>query len=274
MSAAASDLGVSGGWEVARPAIQRRAAGTEVVGFRDRDAMGLEMRVVPVPAVTLVIDFSEQRLRVRDAHGDRPMGALLAGLTSGAANVSGRQVDCVEVHLSPLRAYPLLGVAPADLDGFIIDLEDLWGGSVASVRDQLANTPGWTERFAIVEAFLEGRVASKRQIDPEVAACWQQIVACRGRIRIDDLARSCGWSRTRLWARFSSQIGLSPKRAAMLVRFDGAVRALSAGSPIAEVAAGYGYADQSHLHRDVATFTGCTPGALAQELEALPSGLE
>jgi AraC-like DNA-binding protein len=56
----------------------------------------------------------------------------------------------------------------------------------------------------------------------------------------------------------------------MLVRFDGAARALARGRPIAEVAAVCGYADQSHLHRDIATFTGCAPGALADELHAAP----
>lgn len=46
------------------------------------------------------------------------------------------------------------------------------------------------------------------------------IVASRGRVRVDDLAAEVGCSRKRLWSRFRSQVGLSPKRAAMLVRFD------------------------------------------------------
>ena len=55
------------------------------------------------------------------------------------------------------------------------------------------------------------------------------------------------WSRKRLLSRFRSQIGLNPKRALQLIRFDVAAHRLAAGhSPAAAAAAG-GYVDQSHL---------------------------
>jgi AraC-like DNA-binding protein len=74
-----------------------------------------------------------------------------------------------------------------------------------------------------------------------------------------------GWSRKRLWSRFRSQIGLPAKRAAKLVRFDHAAHRLSAGEPPGRVAAEAGYADQSHLHRDVLAFSTVTPGVVADE---------
>ncbi|WP_309056326.1 helix-turn-helix domain-containing protein, partial [Streptomyces sp.] len=67
----------------------------------------------------------------------------------------------------------------------------------------------------------------------------------------------------RLWARFRSQIGLTPKRAARLIRFDHAAHRLAAGHRAAVVAAESGYADQSHLHREVVAFAGVTPTAVA-----------
>jgi AraC-like DNA-binding protein len=80
---------------------------------------------------------------------------------------------------------------------------------------------------------------------------------------VERLAEETGWSRKRLWSRFRAQVGISPKRAASLVRFDCAVHRLAAGEPAAAVAADCGYADQSHLHRDVRAFTGATPAAAA-----------
>ena len=56
-------------------------------------------------------------------------------------------------------------------------------------------------------------------------------------VRIEHLAAELGWSRKRLWSRFHSQIGLPPKRAAKLVRFDHAVHSLVAGQDAAGVAA-------------------------------------
>ncbi|MEV0991734.1 helix-turn-helix domain-containing protein [Streptomyces sp. NPDC049949] len=85
----------------------------------------------------------------------------------------------------------------------------------------------------------------------------------RGGVAVERLAAEAGWSRKRLWSRFRSQVGLGPKRAARLVRFDEAAHRLAAGRSPAQVAAEVGYADQSHLHRDVRTFAGVTPAAVA-----------
>jgi hypothetical protein len=50
-----------------------------------------------------------------------------------------------------------------------------------------------------------------------------------GQVRVEQLAAELGWSRKRLWARFRSQIGLTPKQAAQLVRFDHAADCVAAG---------------------------------------------
>lgn len=88
-------------------------------------------------------------------------------------------------------------------------------------------------------------------------------MASRGRVRVERLATEVGWTRQRLWSRFRSQIGITPKRAAQLVRFDHAAHRLAAGQSTALVAADSGYADQSHLHRDIVAFAGVTPAAVA-----------
>ena len=89
------------------------------------------------------------------------------------------------------------------------------------------------------------------------------MVTSRGRVRVHGLADEVGWSRKRLWSRFRSQIGLTPKRATQLARFDHAAHLLAAGHAAASVAAQSGYADQSHLHREVKAITGLTPTAVA-----------
>jgi len=97
----------------------------------------------------------------------------------------------------------------------------------------------------------------------KMSGSWRQTAARRGRVRVDGLADEVGWSRKRLWSRFRSQIGLTPKRAAQLVRFDHAAHLLAAGHDAASVAAQSGYVDQSHLHREVKAIAGVTPTAVA-----------
>ncbi|MEV0112904.1 helix-turn-helix transcriptional regulator [Streptomyces sp. NPDC050844] len=260
-----SELAV--GWEVAVPVGGARIAGVQVAAFRDRSGIGLDMRALPQPVVTVVLGFADDMLTVDGATGRQTLGGLVAAQFPGPTRIRGERVECVELQLSPVVASGLLGVAPSELNGAVTDVDDVWGRQAQLLREQLAAAATWPQRFALVDAFLAGRLARPPSIDPEVAAGWEHIVSRRGRIRVNELAASCGWSRKRLWSRFSAQLGLTPKRAAMLVRFDHAVAGLRAGKDPTEVAMACGYVDQSHLHRDVLAFAGCTPGALSDAIE-------
>lgn len=251
------------GWEVAHPLGGTSLDGVRMAGFRDRVAAGLDMRVLPQPAVVVVIGLGDDPVTVESPTGHRPMRSFVASLSPGPARIRGERVECVEVCLSPRAAYALLGVSPRELEGSVTGLDDLWGRQARRLHEQMTDAMTWQERLALVDEFLTERAAAAPSMSPEVAAAWDTIVARRGRIRVGDLAASCGWSRKRLWSRFSAQIGLTPKRAAMLVRFDHAARALCAGESISNVALTCGYVDQPHLHRDVLALAGCTPGALA-----------
>ncbi|GGQ12285.1 AraC family transcriptional regulator [Streptomyces griseomycini] len=251
------------GWEVARPLGGTPLGGVRMAGFRDRAGAGLDLQVLPQPAVTVVIGLGDAPFTVEGTAGHRPLRSFVAALSPGPARIRGERVECVEMRLSPRAAHALLGVPPGELTGAVTGLEDLWGRHERRLREQLTDAPTWRERLTLVNGFLSERAERAPSMTPEVAAVWDDIVARRGRVRVADLAASCGWSRKRLWAGFGAQIGLTPKRAAMLVRFDHAARALRAGGHAADVALACGYVDQSHLHRDVLAFAGCTPTALA-----------
>ncbi|WP_251015057.1 AraC family transcriptional regulator [Streptomyces sp. ISL-99] len=264
VGAAPMDRDAENGWEVARPLRGTSLDGVRMAGFRDRVAAGLDMQVLPQPAVIVVIGLGGDPFTVESATGHQPTRSLVASLSPGPARIRSERVECVEVCLSPRAAYAVLGVSPRELDGSVTALEDLWGRHERRLREQMTDARTWQERLALTDEFLTKRAAGAPPMSPEVTAAWDTIVARRGRIRVGDLAASCGWSRKRLWSRFSAQIGLTPKRAAMLVRFHHAARALCAGESASNVALACGYADQAHLHRDVQALAGCTPGALAR----------
>jgi AraC-like DNA-binding protein len=205
---------------------------------------------------------------VADSAGREQRGSLVAGPgfgLGGAMLARGGDVACVQVRLSPVLARSVLGVAAGDLHGIGVPLDDLWGADAARLREQLSAAASWSDRFALVEAALAGRRRPGSYPDPEVAWAWRRLVAGRGLVRIERLAAEVGWSRKRLWARFAAQLGLPPKRAATLIRFDHAAYHLAVGRDPARVAADVGYADQSHLHREVVACTGVTPATLAEE---------
>ena len=253
-------------WEVACPQRPSRVAGVTMAGFRIRDLDAL--RMVPHPAVTLLLDFGTSSPVLGRAAERQQRGSIVAGPGLGSGGTLwawGENVECVQVRLSPVIAGAVLGASPADLDGAVVALDDLWGREASRIRERLGEVSSWQDRFALTDELLARRYEAGPPVDPEVAWAWDRIVGGRGLVRVDKLALELGWSRKRLWSRFRSQLGLPPKRAVKLVRFDHAAHRLVAGESAAGVAAETGYADQSHLHRDVVAFTGVTPGAVVDE---------
>jgi AraC-like DNA-binding protein len=249
-------------WDIASPSWPGRLPGVSMAGFRARARDLVDLRTVPYPAITVVVDFGDGPLVVDDGSGRQQRGSVVAGLAPVNVRVRGRDIECLQMRLSPVVAHAVLGATP-ELGGTVVALEDLWGRDATRTQEQLRAAASWDDRFVIAEAALVRQHEAGRAVDPEVAFVWGQMVTGRGRVRVDQLAAEVGWSRKRLWSRFRSQVGITPKRATQLVRFDHAAHRLAEGVSAALVAAESGYVDQSHLHRDVMTFAGVTPTAVA-----------
>ncbi|MFI7704050.1 helix-turn-helix domain-containing protein [Nonomuraea sp. NPDC049480] len=256
--------GTSFDWAQVQVAVPRpsvRLPGVSMAGFRHHAPALVDIAMVPHPSVTLLVDLSEGEAIVYDAHGQR--GSVVIGLIPGDLRVAGRGVgECLQIRLEPAAAAAVLG-ASAELSGRVVSLEDVWGRDAGRAEDRLRAAASWDQRFTIAADILGRRLGARPPVDPEVAYAWRRMLTSRGRVRVDGLADEVGWSRKRLWSRFRSQLGITPKRAARLVRFDHAAHLLAVGHAAAGVAAHSGYVDQSHLHREVKTFAGITPTAVA-----------
>ncbi|MEW1690668.1 helix-turn-helix domain-containing protein [Streptomyces sp. NPDC091263] len=251
-----------GSFDVVAPRPTARLPGISMAGFRQHVPAHADITMVAHPSVTLLVDLSDSECLVYDAHRQRGRGSVLIGLLPGDLRTGGPVGECLQIRLEPVAAAAVLG-ASNELSGTVVALEDFWGRDAGRAEETLRAAGSWDERFAIAAEFLGRRLGTHPPVDPEVAHTWRRIRAGRGLMRVDGLADEVGWSRKRLSARSRSQLGITPKRVARLVRFDHAAHLLAAGHPAAGVAAESGYADQSHLHREVRAFAGLTPAAVA-----------
>lgn len=233
-----------------------------MAGFRDVTKGPVDIDLVPYPAVTVLVDLSDGQLVVEDITGRKPGGSFVVGLAPGEVRGGGQRLELLQIRLSPLIAHRVVS-GSTQLGEGVVALDDLWGRDGLRLQEQLRATASWDDRFAIVQAAIARRLQDGRTVDPEVGFAWKEMVRGRGQVRVDQLAAEAGWSRKRLWSRFRFQIGLTPKRAAQLIRFDHTAHRLAAGHSVAQVAAETGYFDQSHLHRDVMTLAGMTPVQLS-----------
>jgi AraC-like DNA-binding protein len=248
--------------DIAVPRPSCRLPGISMAGFRQRVPALVDIAMVAHPSVTLIVDLSEGEGIVYDTHGRHERGSVVVGLLPGELRAAGRVGECLQIRLEPVAAAAVLG-ASTELSGTAVSLEDVWGRDAGRAEDRLRAAASWDERFTIAAEIFGRRLDARPPVDPEVAHTWRRTLTSRGRVRVDGLADEVGWSRKRLWSRFRSQLGITPKRAAQLVRFDHAAHLLAAGHVPASVATASGYVDQSHLHREVKTFTGLTPAAVA-----------
>lgn len=239
--------------------------GISMAGFIARGLASGDIAMVAHPRLMLVIDLSKDKnAGIRYCvDGSDHSGSVVAGLLPGDVRASGWGGECLQIRLSPVAATLVTG-ASADLTGTVVSLEGIWGREAVRFEQQLRAATSWNDRFRIAADALGRRLDSHYAADEEVAYAWRLMTRARGLVRVGTLADAVGWSRKRLWSRFRAQLGLTPKQAAQLVRFDHAAHLLAAGHEPAAVAAESGYSDQSHLHRDVKAITGATPAAVAR----------
>jgi len=171
----------------------------------------------------------------------------------------------LELWLAPLGAYSVLGLPLDKLPDQPVDLVDVLGSDGRRLGEQVRDLPTWQERFGLVDSFLLERMDQGPRPSPEVSHALTVLVESRGQQRISQLAAETGWSHKHLIERFKHQVGMTPKVAARLIRFETVRRCLDGGSlGWARIAAEAGFADQSHLVREFRQFTGLTPTAFAE----------
>jgi AraC-like DNA-binding protein len=207
---------------------------------------------------------------------------LVGGLHTAPALIThdGRQSG-IQIGMSPLGARALLGVPAGELTSLDVEGGDLLGPLAAQIQERLQDGADWPRRFEILDELLLDRAragagATEPGLVPgisrEVRYAWQALLRSGGRIGVAQLAADTGWSDRHLRAKFRLEIGLTPKAAARVIRFDRARRRLlsrvraGGAAGLAGLAADGGYYDQAHLDREFAALAGCAPTAwLAQE---------
>jgi AraC-like DNA-binding protein len=231
------------------------------LGFAQPPATSDRWLATPTPTSTVIINTGA-------AFGGYP-GAFVTGLTDTHDVIEQNgAIECVDLKLTPLGAYTLLGVPMDELTGRIVDLADVLGAPGRRLTERLANTGGWPARFAVLDEFLLRRAEEGPAPAPEVGWAWRRLVESGGTLSIGTLAHDVGWSRRHLVTRFRQQVGLPPKTVARIVRFDGLVRRVSAarGAEWSRIATECGYYDQAHMNRDFREFAGTTPTAFLARL--------
>lgn len=217
----------------------------------------------PGPRVVVILELGPPiRVYDRALRPDRHRGGFVAGLDDAPSLTEhdGFQRG-LEVSLTPQGARLFFGAPLSELFGRVVAFPDLVAREQRNLVSRLHDLPDWDSRFDLFERILEKRVADARVRTDGIDWAVRQIEARGGQVGIGALARELGTSHRRLIALFRDGVGMPPKLFARLVRFDRLMARLRSGAtPLwVDLAAELGYADQSHLIREVRQFTGASP---------------
>jgi AraC-like DNA-binding protein len=255
-------------------------------GYRQRGIPPARHRGLPSPYLTLIVTLDEPlTVEVHPDPGQPPgeFGTLLGGLHSAPALIrhAGAQSG-IQLALKPPGVRALLGLPAGQLADLDVPAEAVLGRVCTELRDRVRGASGWPERFAVLDEILLRQLLAGRDgaaaVAPEVLWSWRQLLRAGGAVRVADLAAGTGWSGRHLASRFRAEIGLTPKAAARVVRFDRARRRLvehldDAGYQLADLAADTGYFDQAHLAREFRALAGVPPSQwLAEEFRNVQAG--
>ncbi|MEW5686757.1 MAG: AraC family transcriptional regulator [Pseudomonadota bacterium] len=197
----------------------------------------------------------------RHRHAEAYVAVVLSGAYEEAGDPGRRRVEAGDVvihrpweaHLNrtPARAEVLnLPIEAAGLAAFgrVDDLDRL---VTIAQRDLTA------ARSMLLEAFRPR---------PPTLADWPDALAATltadGPVSLAGQAERLGVSREYLSRGFRRMFGITPQRFAWETRCRAALQAVRAtDEPLADLAAGHGFADQAHMTRAIRDFSGRTPGA-------------
>ncbi|MFC8046555.1 helix-turn-helix domain-containing protein [Nocardia sp. NPDC057353] len=256
-------------WEVVTAQPHAALAGLvgEYAEFRERVG-GPVVRYEPANAgVVLVVEFADPLVvtDVAEPGVARSLRAFAAGPSLGPTRTEHAGVQhCVQVRLPPLGLYRVAGDV-SELADRAVGLPDLLGRAGRELPERLAAQGDPASRFALLDALFGRAAVGGPEPDPEVAYAWRTLRRTGGTAGIGAILAEIGWSRARLARRFRAQVGLTPKAAARVIRFERAAALLRAPDPrpLSAVALACGYADQAHFTRDFREFAGRPPSAWA-----------
>lgn len=164
----------------------------------------------------------------------------------------------IGARLEPWAATALFGSLPPGDGTPPSRLAQFLGAEARRLRARLIEAPDDAERFSRFAAWLETQDVLRRVAKNTVDR------------KLDDtnvaaLAQAMRLTTRTLRRHFAKDAGVSPKQWLRLHRLDAVLRdpGLADGDcSLADFACAHGYSDQAHLSREVATFTGATPGTL------------
>lgn len=214
-------------------------------------------RVLPDGCADLLFDFG----------GAEPQAHWIGTMTRALLVPAQRgRVDLFGLRFAPGGLHALLRMPLSACTDRRVAL-DQWSAAWArDLMDRLAGQPSLAARLQSVEIAL---LRTRPSVDAlQAVAALATLERDRLPASVRDLSVRWGLTERTLERRFDAWLGVRPKQHLRYLRFERLLPRLLDGEACAMLAVDLGYADQSHLIREVRAFADASPTELARERAA------
>ena len=157
---------------------------------------------------------------------------------------------------SPFTTIPI-----KEMENTAFSLEKLFWKDGQEIGYKILDANTASERINIIEKFLFDRLIELKTVDGILKSTIETILTANGGLSIDKITRENNINRRQLERKFSSTIGLSPKKLSKIIRLQSTLKSLLTKKNISLTTLAYKnkYYDQVHFIKDFKEFTGLTP---------------
>ena len=191
-----------------------------------------------------------------------PRSFIYGQLTQYQDLVSAGRLSMLVVVLQPYGIYALSGVAAAELNDSVVNLNELFGFEATCLEEQVLSAIDTKSRISFIESVLFKKLAGVHYPDRVLSGALKMINDHKGNISIANLLNVLPVTERQLERKFKDYIGISPKRFTDTVRLQHFLKLLQShpsNSKIADVVYERGYYDQAHLNNYFKRNIGITP---------------
>lgn len=173
------------------------------------------------------------------------------------------RVELLGIRFYEGGAYPFLGLPLNHLKNEISLLDSLATLNLVGLHARLYESPSLASRINLLETWLLRLLARGKERSPLIPYSLTLLRSGSGQASIPTIAQKLAVSQRHLERLYQSQVGMSPKQYARLLRVESARLALKQGAhhTITELAVELGFYDQPHFIREFRAVVGMTPSA-------------
>jgi AraC-like DNA-binding protein len=245
--------------------------------YEDLEVDHTKEKLLPDASMELIIDLSEGPKRLYDSRDLSRYSTYERCWVSGLQRrfiVLGveRGSSMMGAHFRTGGAAPFFGFPISELSGNVVELDLIWKREILILRERLLEAQTPDRKFDLLEAYLMGKAKSRLEPDLTVATALDMLRSWPA-LSLRELAAKLGLSHKQMLARFDCRVGVTPKIASRIFRFQKAISAI--GRPQAmpdwpDLAVECGYYDQAHLIHEFQQLAGLTPAAYMRNRTEYP----